>query len=213
MSIGADIKEVFDELGSPVHVYKYANGETYEEYVDTTFEVNHVYPWTSHYIVKAFLAYDTRVEAGDLITFMDEPASPQRFLVTAMQSELFEAQVVTKESVLYKCNAVAQIKRRTEARNADYELQVLWPTVNSGEYGFFTGQLESYHTSEEGNTVSLLDRNLLYISDHIDLRIEDRCVIKDSMDEVSGEVYEVELIETHRLPNIKICRLVDDSRE
>ena len=208
--IGEDIKEVLDELGPAVSIYKYATATSYEEHVDLIYEVNQVYPWTSHFIMKALFVYDTQAEPGDLLTLTEEPV--ERFLIVSSTPERFEGASLSSESVIYKCNALAEIRRRTERREG-YDMEIDWPINYSGEYCFFTGMMKSQFTEDGDQTISVLDRNEMYISDHIDVRIEDRCVIKQSMDDVSGEAYEVRQIERNRLPNIKICKVRQETRE
>jgi len=211
--IGEDLLEVLEELGSKISIYKYSTGQTFEEFVDTSFEVNHVYPWTSHYMMKCDFGYNTKADAGDLITFIDDMQHPTKYLIVALAKERFEQSVIAKEGVIYMCDSIAHIQRRTEIRNAstNYEPIVSWPTVYSGEYCFITGLLDNNKEFERKFGEFSVDRNQLFISTFIDIREGDRCTVNS--DNYSGEVYQVISVEKDYLPGISICNINEDNRE
>ena len=205
--IGNDILDVLAELGSLISIYKYSNDTTTEEYVDPNYEVNHVYPWTSQFVMKCDFVYSTVAEPGDLVSFDDG----LNYLLIALAKERFENQCISKEGVIYLCNTFVQVTRRTESR-INYDLEVTWPIVHSGELGLFTGDVEVSEYKEEKYGVFILQKDRLYISDHIDIQSGDRLWLKETMD-VSGEAREVKNIERWMYPNIKICLLGQDARE
>ncbi len=206
--IGEDILEVLEELGSSINIYKYSTGESVEEYVDTTVDINHVYPWTSHYVMKADFGYNTVAEPGDLITF----GVAAYYLLVALVKERFENACISKEGVIYLCNTFVQVQRRSESRDSNYDLTVTWPIVYSGEYGLFTGDVEPREYKEERYGTFIIQKDRLYISDSLDIQSGDRIWLKPTMD-VSGEAREVKNIERQMYPGIKICLLGEDTRE
>jgi len=213
MTVGDDIKEVFNELGPAVSVYKHAEDASYSEHIDYSFEVNRIYPHTSHYIIKALFVYDTAAAPGDIVSFVDDSEITDSFLLVSMMKERFEGSVISKEGVMFLCNSYVDVSRRTEIRDADYNLQVSWSTHVSGELAFFTGQLDDNQTYSKDYAEFSIDSNLLYVSGDIDIRKDDRCTVKQSLEDVSGEVFKVTIVETNRLPNVKICKVIEDTRE
>lgn len=213
MTVGDDIKEVFNELGPAVSVYKHATDTFHSEHIDYSFEVNRIYPHTSHYIIKALFVYDTVAAPGDIVSFVDDSDITDSFLLVSMMKERFEGSVISKEGVLFLCNSYIDVSRRTETRDDDYNLHTSWPVHVSGELAFFTGQLDDNQTYNKEYADFSIDSNLLYISGHIDIKKDDRCIVKQSAEDVSGELFQVTIVETNRLPNIKICKVVEDTRE
>lgn len=213
MTVGDDIKEVFNELGPAVSVYKHAEDTSHSEHIDYSFEVNRIYPHTSHYIIKALFVYDTVAAPGDLVSFVDDSEITDTFLLTSMMKERFEGNVISKEGVLFLCNSYIDVSRRTETRDDDYNLQTSWPNHVSDELVFFTGQIDDNKIQNKDFADFVIESNLLYVSGNIDIREDDRCTVKQSAEDVSGEVFQVTIVETNRLPNIKMCKVVEDTRE
>ena len=210
--IGEDILSVLEELGSKVSIYKYSTQRTYEEFVDTNYEVNHVYPWTSHYMMKCDFGYNTQAESGDLLTFIDDMQHPTRYIIVALAKERFEQQVIAKEGVVYMCNSIVQIQRRQEATDpSTYDTVVTWPIVYSGEYAFITGLLDSNKEFTRNFGEFSIDSNQMYLSASIDIREDDRCIINS--DNISCEIYQVASVEKDYLPGVFICKIKEDNRE
>lgn len=212
MGLGDDIAEVFGEVGSKIEVFKYETKSTHEEHIDTETKVAARSPYLSQAYLQGVFAYNTNADSGDLVTFIDDPDDMDYFLLVASIKERFAGELITKTGVLLRCNAEVQIKRRTENRT-NYNLTVDWPIIHSGEYAHFTGDLSSMEMDDQDFGWAIIDRNLLYLSGHLNVRNEDRCVIMGGTSAVSGEVYEIELVEDHKLRNIKICRLAEETRE
>lgn len=218
--IGDDIAEVFNELGSKVEIRKAFTGETSEEYIDINYEVNHVYPWTSHYMMKCDLNYQTAAEPGDYITFKDDPDNETTHLLVALAKERFEQAVISKEGVLYMCNAFVEVQRAVESDNDDYDTEVAWNTIHSGEFAFVTGILDDQYVKQKAFGQISIDSNQLYMSRAIDLQVDDRCIVNlIGITEMSGEVYvsgesfKVDAIEFNHLPNVAVCKVSEDQRE
>lgn len=211
MGLGDDIAEVFGEVGSKISVYKYETGETHEEYIDTETNITERSPYLSQTYLRGVFAYNTKSDPGDLISFTDDPDNIDYFLLAASVKERFAGELITKDGILLRCNTEVRIKRRVENRE-NYNLSIDWPIIHSGEYAHFTGDLQSMEMTNQDFGWVIIDRNLLYLSGHLDVQNEDRCVIIGGMGAMSGEVYEVELVEDHKLQNIKICRLAEETR-
>lgn len=212
-AIGDDIAEVLAELGSAITIYKYVTGQTFQEYVDPNYEVNHVYPWTSHYMIKGDFGYNTRAEPGDLLTFIDDPNGITRYLLVALAKERFEREIIAKEGVLYMCNKIVQILELGATTDDNYEQVSTWNNKYSGEYAFVTGDIDSNKERKEQFGEFAIDSNHIYFSTHLDVQQDDRCIVKDSITDVSGEIFRVTVVEKHRLPGVNICKIVQDDRE
>jgi len=206
--IGDDLLEVLEELGSKIIIHHYITNTDTTEYVDPDFEVNQVYPWTSHYVMKCDFVYTTVAVPGDLITFTTDSLN---YLLVALATARFENKIISKEGVIYLCNTLVQIQRRTEVR-VDYDLQVAWPIVYSGEYALFSGNIALDDLVEKKYGEFTLQRDRLYISDQLDVQVGDRIWLKESMD-VSGEAREILAIENKMFAGIKICLTKEDIRE
>ena len=221
MGLGEDISEVLEELGSTIEVYKHDTEETYTEYVDSEQEVLRHYVFDTHFITLCTLAYNTNAKAGDRISFTDY-TPPGRFLLGALTEELFEKERIARQGIIFRCNVSAEVKRRNTNR-VDYNAVVSWPTQNSGEYALFTGHEKYIKRSDKEYGTDVLDSNLLFISDDVNVQIKDRIVIRpvrgipnedlESIYAYSGENYEVDFIESHKYPGMKICRVSEDTRE
>jgi hypothetical protein len=215
--LGVDIAEVFTELGSTVEVYKHATGETYTEYIDSEQDTTRSSPFDSHFMKICSFPYNTNAAPGDRISFTDyDPVD--RFLLVSQAPEVFEKEIISKEGILYKCNAIVEFKRKVEVRNpVTYALSHEWQTQYSGEYVLFTGQLSDMRMSDERYGTTIIDKNLMYVSADIEIETADRCVVSTSFNVVSGEIisgemYSIDYFEEHRLPGIKICRVSEDTR-
>jgi len=204
--IGDDIKDVLQELGKEVNVYRHTTGEFLTvESIDTEGGVKDTTPFESTHMTSFMATYETSIEVGDRLDFT---ATSESHLVGVMVSDLFENAVYAKEGVLYKCNTEVDAYRRSgETRDPQsYELVPNWEPVFSGELGLFSGRLSDHDIADERYGRFYQSSRKLFISNDLDLQIEDRCVIDD-------ERYSVETMETHRLPGLKICGLAEDNRE
>lgn len=216
--IGDDIAEVLEELGSKIQVYKHASGDETTEYVDTEQRSTRGSPFDSHFTMICSFPYSSAAVPGDLISFYRGTSADfyAYFLLVSLIKETFENEFMVNEGILYRCNAIAEIKRRAEEETRDpttLELTREWQTQYSGEYVLFTGTIAMGEYSDQDYGAYVLDRNLMYISSDIDVRVEDRCMMKDIGSDASGEAFKVELVEKHRLPGMKICRVSEDTRE
>lgn len=211
MGLGDDIASVFEEVGSKVEVYKHGTGDTYTEYIDSEKNITERSPYLSQAYLQGVFAYNSNADSGDLISFVDDPDNIDYFLLIASVKERFAGELITKDGVLLRCNTEVQIKRKTESRD-NYDLSVDWPIIHSGEYAHFTGDLQSMELNEQDFGWTIIDRNLLYLSGDLDVKNEDRCIIVSGMGAEHDKAYEIELVEDHHLPNIKICRLAEDTR-
>lgn len=207
-SLGSDLADVINELGDKITVHKHPtiSGETYEEYVDSDFSMDERTPFKSAFMIRGTFPYDTNAVPGDRVDFED--ATNKEHLLVVLKDQLFERECITKEGVLYRCNTKVHFKRRDSepTRNDNYELVRGWSTVFSGEYGLFTGDINDQKISEEDYARFNIANWMLFVSDDLDGREEDRCII-------GIQNYKVQKVNSHRLPGVKICELVEDTRE
>ena len=204
--IGDDIKDVLQELGKEVDVYRHTTKEiVVTEHVDTEGNVRETTPFESTHMNVFMAAYDTSIQLGDRLDFT---TTSESYLVGTWVPQSFENEIYANEGVLYRCNSEVDVYRRSgETRDPQtYDLVPNWEPVFSGELGLFSGRLSDHDIADERYGRFYQSSRMLFISKDLDLQREDRCVI-------DGERYNVETMETHRLPGLKICGLAEDNRE
>lgn len=203
MSIGDDIKSVFAELAEEIQVYNHVSGEvTSTEFVDFERDWQPRSAFESEHIISATFPYDTAATVGDRIDFQ---TTGSKYLLATSAPNIFERNVISKNTILYKCNNQVVIKRKSEepTRNSNYELVHDWNEIHSGEHVLYTGRLAYQETINTDQFARVTKRSKrLYASMDLDVQPKD-CVYVDN------EIFEVELVEKNHYPGLSICSLLD----
>jgi len=207
MSIGFDIADVFTEIGTRFNI-KQDSGEVdvVGGYLD--FEMNRqvTKPFVREFFLECFFAYDTTVNAGDVIEFQDETS--RRFMVMNKTQENFENESILHEGVLYLCNVSGELLRPSgEVFDTNYVQTTTWNPIRTEAYAFLSDRLfgTSLEQDEEVGQFKI-ESQLLYLPHSYGTQPLDR------YSPSSGEYYKIETIATRRFDNVDVCYLAEDTR-
>ncbi len=207
MSIGPDLAEVYEEVGTSIKIYKPDGTIITGEYLD--FDINRqvTKPFIREFFIEAAFSYATQAEGGVVIEFLTDG---RKFLVMNLTAEFFENEIITYTSVLYKCNEVATIKRPTKAGwDVDYKKEITWPNIIADVpillterfFGTGLGAVEPKDFME----YDILD-NQMYISGYYGVRPLDRVWLSDT------EFFQVDFVEKRKFEGVWSCVLSEDTR-
>lgn len=202
MSLGPDIKEVLQEVGTSITILRSPVNIT-GEYIKTKINAQVTKPFIREFFLEVTLANDTQVVAGDTLLLADG----RYFIVMNMTPVLFENEVYCFSAVFYKCNAVGIIKRRQELR-IKYKQHIAWPNIATDCHALLT---ESYYGNklDEDERVGPVSLNSIdcYLPHSKGAQKGDRFWIS------STEYYQVEHIFIRRFDNVDLAILGEDTRE
>ncbi len=203
--LGNDIALVLEELTEPIDIYNYEHDILTHGYMDIEHEARTRTPFESTFMIKAVFPFNTTAIIGDLISLT---TTTDKYIISSFIDEIFEQGVISKEGFLYRCNVVADINRKGEeqTRDENYELVPSWDSIYTDIDLLFTGQLSDQGIDEEIYARVYSSTRKAFISNQLDIRVNDQLVIGDKK-------YQIDLMEMHRLPGVKICRLTEDQRE
>jgi len=205
MGIGADIKAVFQDVGTGITIVR-DSGHVSGEYIDFTLNRQVTKPFIREHFLEASLAHDTVAVTGDVLRFN---TTEDNYLLVNKTPEMFEDGVITYESVLYKCNITGGVLLRPsgEVRDAHYHKQTQWDTVKSDVHALQTEALYGTDllTDEELGRLSI-ENDELYIPTSVGVTVLDR------WEPVSGEFYMVMSIKKRRYDAVDICMVEEDTR-
>jgi len=195
--IGDDIKEVFQELGSPVAVNKYKNSDPVVEFIDSEFFESSD-PYTRQTVMEVSLAFDSVIQSGDVITLTDNNT---HLLVVSLNLQRFDQNVVTKEAMTYRCNVLGTISEFQRSRDDNYKLTEDWVPISDEVPCLVTGDISQYSVNMEeyGNFVG--QELSLHITGDISVEKGNHFTTSD------GIVFNITAIAPHRLNNVNICKI------
>jgi len=207
MSIGADLAEVYEEVGTSIKIYKPDGTVITGEYLD--FDINRqvTKPFIREFFVEASFSYITAGVGGDVVEFLTDG---RKFLIMNLTAEFFENEIITYNSVLYKCNEAATIKRPTKAGwNANYKKEITWPDVivnvpillTERFFGTGLGAVGPQDFME----YDILD-NQMYISAYYGVEPLDRIWLSGT------EFFQVDFVEKRKFDGVWSCVLSEDTR-
>jgi len=208
--LGEDIKQVINEVGEPIAIYKHNTQKTVREKLDFKRFWGTRIPFENEYQVLCSLVYDTKANPGDRMTILSDNT---HYVIANMVSEYFEGFIITKESFMYKCNSTFSTFRLSSglSRDENYSLQNEWDIVLSGEYCLFTGALEYGHSVEDEMYARFQQKKRrLITSNDLNIQIGDKIEVIPAVSEgidSETEIWMVELLEANRLHGIKVCNL------
>ncbi|MFP4448500.1 MAG: hypothetical protein ACOCZ4_00350 [Bacteroidota bacterium] len=208
MSVGADIANVFKDVGAKVFIN---NTEEYD-FIDAEVNAQVSNPFIREHMIEGTLPFNTNIKPGDIIRF---ETTDERYLIVNFIPDIFENQVVAISATLYKCNVFAKIYREQETQITDdvpmnqrHKRQVCWSKKNEG-YFVFTSALRG-NTSEMLGTQDLGDitikHNMAYLPSSVQIRPKDRFYID------KDEYYTVGDVEKRRFNNVSVISLMTDTR-
>ena len=205
MAIGADIKEVFEDIGTAYTILRDA-GDISDEYLDFSVNRQITKPFIRAFFLEASLAYDTQSIAGDVIQF---DTTGDKYILVNKTPELFENAVVTNECVLYKCNVSGELTRPTTSDRSTqtYQKTDVFNSVKSDCNALMTEQLFGHDldTDEELGMIGL-EKHELYIPASVGPQVLDR------YEGSSGEYFMVMSIQKRRFDAVSVCNMEEDQR-
>ena len=201
MSIGNDIAEVLEEVGSSIVIL--SSGAA--EFVDIEINFQVTKPLIMSYFKKCTLAYDSTAVCGDIINF---DTTGDYYLITTLNSEEFENAIITKQGLLYMCNVSGELLRSSgEAWNTQtYHKEPAWETIKSDCYALLVNPEFRNKLIEEEAAMVSMEEDELYLPHSAGVRVNDR------YEAVSGEFYKVEVVNSYRYFNVDVCRISEDTR-
>lgn len=216
MTLGQDIKEVIQELGTRFTIIRDSGNITggrldYEPNTQVT------KPFIKEHFLETSFVYDTGVVVGDVIEFTRDN---RRFLVMNVSNELFEDLPIEKSGVLYKTNIKAIIERPSgEINTQTYQHLTHWEQIKIVD-ALITDKLYGTFLDEDRYDWGNIDRKalVLYISETAGIAEDDRIKVSGEVIQygngISGEeYYQVEAIERNSFPGVLIAYLGEDRRE
>ena len=208
MSIGPDLEEVLDEVGTAYTIYKPDSTVITGEYLDADINRQVTKPFIREFFIEAFVPYNTQLAEGDIVEF---DIDGRRFLTMNLTPELFENQIIAYGSVLYKCNEKATIQRLTKGGWVDgYKRDRVWADLFTDVdillterfFGTGMGIVEPKDFMEYG----IID-NQMYVSAYYDIQPLDRIWLSET------EFFRVGFVETRKFNSVYSCALTGDTRE
>jgi hypothetical protein len=167
MTVGQDIKSVFQEVGAAVTLLP---GST-TEYIRAIINKQVTKPFIREFFIEAQLPYDTSIAAGSTIAF----ASGDVYLVMNKTPMVLEGATYMWGSVLYKTNVIGRVMRPSSARDERYRQDVSWAAVKTGCYALLTESLYGNELDSNEELANLgLKREDLYIPASSGIRQDDR---------------------------------------
>ena len=205
MTIGDDIKETFEDVGTGYTVFR-DTGDVSGEYLDYAINAQVTKPFTREFFLQATLPYDSSALTGDVIQF---DTTGDNYLLMNKTPELFENTLITNEAVLYKANVSGELLRPSGETwsTQTYHKEPQWETIKSNCHALQTEALYGHDldTDEELGLLGVQNHEL-YIPHSVGVRILDR------YQPLSGEFYRVETIKTRRYEDIDVCEIGEDRR-
>lgn len=211
--LGEDLKSVLTEIGEECDVYNHISNNTHKDYIDFKRFWGTRIPFENEYQTLASLSYDSITVPGDRLHILSDHTY---YILANTTSEYFEREVITKESFMYKCNAVFQIRRKSDnlVRNDNYQLIPEWDVIVEKALGLFTGTLEHQHNMVDEVYARFQDKKRkLIVSNQLDVQVGDVLCIHPWTTDIASvdfsleayEKWQIELVEGHRLAGIKMC--------
>ena len=205
MTIGPDIKEVYEEVGTAFTILR-TGGDVAGGHLHFNLNRQVTKPFIREFFVEAFFAYDTGTQPGEVLKF---DTTADVYLVMNKTPQLFEDEIIQYHGVLYKCNVSGELQRPSgEAEwDTDYRKQTVFETLESECYALQTEALYGHDldTDEELGMLGV-ENHELYLSASWEIRQLDRYV------PVSGENFRVDVIKKRRYPAVDVAELSKDTR-
>lgn len=205
MTIGPDIEEVLDEVGTSYKILRDSGDLTGEK---TYFKANSqvTKPFIREFFLEAWFPYNTLAVGGDYVQFI---TTGDIYIVMNITPMMFEDSIIKYDVVLYKCNVVLDILRPYESDNWDSNYQKLttWQMVKGQVYGLLTTPLYGHDlvTDEELGYLGL-EVHELYLPESLRVQTLDRIRL------TSTSYYRVETIKPRRYEGVDVFEVGEDSR-
>ena len=201
MALGPDIKEVIEETGTPITIFRTPTNIT-GEFAKTKTNSQVTKPFIREFFLEALLPHDTSVVAGDWI----QTADGRVFVVMNMTPTVFEGETYSNSVVLYKCNTTGKVKRQSITR-VNYSPQVAWDDVVDPCYALVTESLYGNELDDDTRVGRVTLKSYdCYLPSSKGVKKGDRFWIS------ADEYYVVENISSRRFDSVDLLTLGEDNR-
>lgn len=208
MSIGPDIKEVLEEIGSPFTILRTTTISG--EYLRHKPNKQVTKPFILEFFLETELAYDTQVVPGDVINV---PTLNSKYLVMHRQGLDLEGEVYKYDSILYKANVSGEILREVLSGDDDadfvqtYHRETVWTSVKTTAYGLLTESFFGNELDQQDFAQLKIARNELYLPSSYGIRVMDR------YSPASGEYYKVTAVKKRVYSSVDVVNVEEDTRQ
>lgn len=209
MTIGPDLKEAIEEIGTAVDIFQ--NGDSSSlvsgEYIIFKANTQATKPFIREFFLEAEISYDSESKAGDVLNFS---TTGNKYIIMNSTPVLFENEVIKNDIVLYKCNVSGEILRisgesswnRTTMRKSPS-----WQSIKANAYALQTEGIYGNADLPEAPLGAIPKiRYELYIPQAYGIRELDR------YQTASGEYYRVEAVFHRRFDKVDVAVLQEDTR-
>lgn len=205
MTIGPDIEEVLEEVGTSFTILR-DSGNVTGEYLD--FEPNSqvTKPFIREFFLEAMLKYNTAVVSGDVIRF---DVTQDCYMVMNFTPSMFENAVINYDAVLYKTNVHLAIYRATTVQDSNYHDRTVWTLIKTNVKALLTSPLYGSSLDEDRELGALgLQMQEIYLPLSVGIQTLDKIVVLET-----GEHWKVDSIKLRRFVAITVAELGEDTRE
>jgi hypothetical protein len=205
MTIGPDIKEILSDIGTTFTI-KRDSGDVDGGYLDITPNTQVTKPFIREFFLEIELAYDTSIQAGEILE-LDVPGTIH--MLANKTADVFENEIISYQGVTYQINVSGELLRPSGEADWDseYKRPETFIPVRDPCYALLTTPVHGGEL-ETDEPIGLLDMERLemYILSTYGIQELDR------YQPVSGEYYRVEAVKTRRYPGIDVVLLGEDTR-
>ena len=206
MSEGPEIKELFEDIGTPFEILR-DEGNISGEYLLYKTNAQVTKPFIREFFLETMLPYDSQVAGGDVLKVDD--GTNRSFIVMNKTPENMEGEAFVNNVVLYKCNVSGELQRPSgEAPDPHtYRTLTQWETVKEECHGLLTAQLYGTDVKDEEDIGRInLEALYFYVPTKFGVMTNDR------YSPVSGEYYKVDEIKRREFDGVDVCHLSEDTR-
>jgi len=205
MTIGPDIREVLDEVGTSYTILRDTGNVTGEKtYYQSNSQVTK--PFIREFFLEAWFPYNTQAVGGDYVQLL---TTGEIFLVMNKTAQMFEDAVIKWDVVLYKCNVTIDVLRPVEpdSWDSDYRKLTSWSYIKEQKYALITTPLYGHDlaTDEELGYLGL-EVHEMYAPISLGIETLDRIKL------TSLEYFRVETIKPRRYEGVNVYEIGEDSR-
>jgi hypothetical protein len=205
MTIGPDIEEVLDEVGTSYTILRDSGNVTGEKtYYKSNSQVTK--PFIREFFLEAWFPYNTQAVGGDYVQLL---TTGDIFLVMNRTAQMFEDAIIKWDVVLYKCNVTIDVLRPVESDDwdSDYRKLTSWSYIKEQKYALITTPLYGHDlaTDEELGYLGL-EVHEMYAPTSLGVETLDRIKL------TSLEYFRVETIKPRRYEGVNVYEIGEDSR-
>jgi len=204
MSIGSDIEDVLEELGSSIVILR-DSGNIEGEFATIETMSQATKPLVISFFKNCTLSYATSVVQGDIINF---ETTDDKYLVTTLNAEEFENSIITKEGILYLCNVSGELLRPSgEIWNTHtYHKEQAFEVIKSNCYALLVNPEFRNKLVEEESVMVSMEEDEIYLPSSVGISINDR------YEATSGEYYKIMVVNSYRYMGVDVCSIGKDTR-